>query len=85
MVEIGDDALTGIADDGRDEGDATGRHVDRLAGIFAPIFQHVPPQHRNLHALVASTLLGDRKRFDSHRSKGLETGEVAVNGNEQSL
>jgi hypothetical protein len=39
MVDIGDDALARLADDGRDH--AAGRHVDDLARIFAAVGQHV--------------------------------------------
>jgi hypothetical protein len=62
MVEIGDHAVADIADAGRQQGQAPRRHIDDLAGVFAPVGQHVAAEQVHLHPLEASPLLGCRKR-----------------------
>ena len=61
MVEIGDHAVADIADAGRQQGQSTRRHIDDLAGKFAPVRQHVAAQQMDLHPLEAPALFGSRK------------------------
>src|SRR5882757_1665900 len=68
MVEIGDYAVADIADAGRQQGKAPRRHIDDLAGKFAPVGQHVAAEQMHLHPLEAPTLLGGWKTgFSLHQ------------------
>ena len=60
MVEIGDHAVADIADAGRQQGQSARRHIDDLAGKFAPVRQHVAAEQVDFDALEAPSLLGDR-------------------------
>jgi hypothetical protein len=43
MIDVGNDALAGSAGDWCDQRHATRRHIDKLAGEFTPVHQHVAP------------------------------------------
>ena len=60
MVEIGDHAVADIADAGRQQSEASRRHIDDLAGKFAAVGQHVAAEQVHLDALKAPALLGGR-------------------------
>ncbi len=74
MVEISHHALADIAGAGRQHGDAARRHVDHLAGKFAPIRQHVASQQMNFHTLKASPLFSGRPNRLSLRQRHFHTG-----------
>ena len=69
VVQIGDHAIADIADSGRQQGEATRRHIDDLAGKLAPIRQHVAAEQVNLHPLKAAAFFGGRNYsfFDRER------------------
>ena len=60
MIDVGDDALAGLAGDRRDQCHAAGRHVHHLTGEFAPIRQHIAAEQIDAHALKAAALLAER-------------------------
>ena len=80
MVEIGNDAVADIADAGRQQREAAGRHVNDLARKLAPVGQHVAAKQVHLHALEAAALLGGRKRrlFMHERHLRHPTAGIAV-------
>ena len=57
MIDIGDDALARLAAHRADDRHAAGRHVEHLAGEFAPVGQHVAAEQIHAHALEAALLL----------------------------
>jgi hypothetical protein len=58
MVEIGDHAVADIADAGRQQGEAAGRHIDDLARKLAPVRQHIAAEQVHLDPLEAPALFG---------------------------
>jgi hypothetical protein len=56
MLEIGDYPFADLAPDGRDQERSARRDVDRLAGIFPSVSQHIPAEQRHRHSLVPPQL-----------------------------
>jgi hypothetical protein len=61
MIDVGNDALAGSAGDWCDQRHATRRHIDKLAGEFTPVHQHVAPGEVDAHALLVAAFLAARK------------------------
>jgi len=54
MIDIGNDAFARLAAHRADDRHAAGRHVEHLAGEFAPVRQHVAAEQIDAHALEAA-------------------------------
>jgi hypothetical protein len=62
MIDVGNDALAGSAGDWCDQRHATRRHIDKLAGEFTPVHQHVAPGEVDAHALLVAAFLAQRPK-----------------------
>ena len=80
MVEIGDHAVADIADAGRQQRQPAGRHVDDLAGKFAPVRQHIAAEQVHLHPLKAPALFGGRKDRFFVRQRHLRHPTTGLSG-----
>ena len=63
MIDIGDHPVAELRRPQAPSQNAARRHIDDLAGIFAPVGQHVAAEQIDLHPLVFAALLGERKDF----------------------
>ena len=70
MIDIGDDPFARLADHRRHQRHAARRHVDHLAGKFAPVLQHIAAEQVDLDALKAPALFGQRQDFRFGQRQG---------------
>ena len=83
VIHIGDHPFAGLAADRRDQRHAAGRHVDHLAGKFAPVRQHVAAQEVDADALKPPTFLAERAQLflgerDRHAALHFRVASVGV-------
>ena len=77
VVDIGDDPLTRLTGNRRDQSHPAWRHIGHLAWKLAPVSEHISPKQVDLHALMAATFLCQRQdhrfgQWQSHRYRGPE-------------
>ena len=78
FINVGNDVLSGIPGHGGDEGDAAGRHVPDLAGIFLTIGKHEPAKQIELHTVMATSFFAQRQFVRGHGSLDPELGMASA-------